>query len=66
MISEEFSKTLPKTTRIDPVDKSQPQLEGVVTGSMLDIVGSITVPVQIGDFVSEYHKILLQGRVLPA
>ena len=59
MISETFCETLPVDTFIDQVRPDQIQYEGIVAGSKLNIVGTILVPIKIGNFESEPHKILV-------
>ena len=62
MISETFCATLPSTL-VDHVGPDQLQYEGVVAGSKLDVVGSITVPIRIGEFISEPHRILVVAGI---
>ena len=57
VISEDFFRTLPET--FVGVQPEQPRYEGVVAGSVLDVLGIFPASVAIGPFYSEPHPIIV-------
>ena len=55
-ISHGYFQTIPNV-KCKPASISN--VEGIVAGSQLELVGEITVPIKIGAFLSEPHKILI-------
>ena len=58
MISEEIYNAIPNLS-VAPTPSKFPELEGVVAGSKLDIVGEVNLPIKLGKFISPVHPIVI-------
>ena len=58
VISEHLFNSLPNV-QLESAPESMKSFEGVVQGSKLQVLGLITQPIQVGDFQSEPHKIVV-------